>query len=198
MKLRRKRYSHAWVDSADPIVTERLEVVPITPELDASYLALFDDDFLTTHHWTAAMVDALDMSLRAGRSLRHAITKSTAVLVLGDEPLVAIGFISIARNPKRRQNEHLIGLQISREHRGKGYTTEALPAILHHIERADISNVVLATSENNLAMIRVCEKLGFCHQAERYKHPDGTEEMARVYRVLPRQPSHSSTSRIDW
>lgn len=40
MKFWRDRRSHAWVDRADPIVTERLGVVPITPELDGSYLAL--------------------------------------------------------------------------------------------------------------------------------------------------------------
>lgn len=97
----------------------------------------------------------------------------------------------------RRQGDHQIGIQIGQDHRGKGYTTEALPVIMHRIERANISNVVLATSEDNLAMIRVCEKLGLCHQPERYKHPDGTEEMVRVYRVLPHESSHSSTSRID-
>lgn len=189
MKLRRKRRPHDWVSSADAIRTERLRVVPITPELEAGYVALFDDEFVTTHHWSRAMVHVVQKSLRAGGTDRDLVTRATAVLVPRDDPHAVIGFISIERGPAGSADKRQFGIQIASDHRGMGYTTEVLPAIIDHIENGGFRHVVLATSEHNAAMIRVCEKLGLQFEPEPYKHPDGSEEVARVYRVLPRTPS---------
>ncbi len=60
-----------------------------------------------------------------------------------------------------------VGYHIAKEHRGKGYATEALTAFLPVIaERKSLNKVYGVCDCDNLPSIRVLEKCGFCKEYE--------------------------------
>ncbi|KFZ14137.1 hypothetical protein V501_03395 [Pseudogymnoascus sp. VKM F-4519 (FW-2642)] len=85
---------------------------------------------------------------------------ATYIIRLGSEDREPIGYISYFRRNSDVPGE--IGYGLLREHYGRGYATEAgKEALRHWKEDVGIKEIFAAASLDNLASIRVLEKLGF-------------------------------------
>ncbi len=187
MFWRKPKHPHTWLP--EPVGTERLILSPVVRELVPSYLGLMDAEFLEVHHWPPELLDLVQRGLKASRSIRSQMSANTALIVPRESPGVVAGFISADLNQSQPhlRAERLIGIHLAPPHRNIGYLSEALPAAIDAMDAAGLTKVFLAMSTDNVAMIRVCEKLDlFEHPADTYDHPDGTSEVACVFQALPR------------
>lgn len=185
MWRRRTQRVHDWLDPDRPLTTDRLAIVELTRELDGSYLALLDDEFMEIHHWPPYVVQQTQRQLGGTRGLRHLATKGVGVLTQAEDPEQAIGFLSIELNPAAPYQRFHVGLQIAREHRQKGYTTEALRALVAYFAEGLPHDIVIATSRANGAMVHICRKLDLPEWYEEYTHPDGSKELAAIFQAVP-------------
>lgn len=181
--------SHNWLDEDEPISTERLLVLPISVELQEGFLELLDNEFVRIHHWTGEMIEGTRRALNANPRSRHQATKHMSVLVTRSEPLVVVGLISVSpvsNSPVGNADLH-IGIQMGKEHRNRGYLSEALPLVIDQLEQIGKSNVWLVSPKDNAAMIRVCSKLNFSDRGcVIYNYPDRFIELAQTFQILPR------------
>ena len=180
---KKRTFEHAWLGDTGVLETDLVHAVEITPELDERYLALLDDEFQEVHHWPESLIKHTARGLAAGRGIRHKLTQSTAALVLAEQPDVVVGFVSVEQLGVANE-PYQVGLQIHRDYRKQGIVTGLLPALVERLGDAGLTDVALSTSKDNKAMIRVCNKLGYKHEAVQHRHPDGTVESARRYRLL--------------
>lgn len=183
---KKKSLEHRWLPQDSVLETDLVRLVEITPELDAGYLAVLDDDFMEVHHWPESTLKHLKRGLGADRRTRHGLTKDTALLVAPHEPMTVMGFVSIEQLGVANEPWQ-VGLQLRPKYRGVGIVTSLLPMLVDRLSQVDeYTDVSLSTSTDNVAMSRVCKKLGYHHNTVQYRHPDGTVETARSYILLPR------------
>lgn len=81
-----------------------------------------------------------------------------------------------------------LGYDIAPEHRGKGYMTEAVGAVIRYmLTVAEANRVYCSVREENLASRRVCEKNGMRHEGvlrQHYARQDGGYDDVHLYGIL--------------
>jgi len=81
-----------------------------------------------------------------------------------------------------------LGYDIAPEHRGKGYMTEAVRAVIRYmLTVAEANRVYCSVREGNLASRRVCEKNGMRHEGvlrQHYARQDGGYDDVHLYGIL--------------
>ena len=99
---------------------------------------------------------------------------STGQFVLVDRSLaLAVGLIG-GKGGLSEQGDLEIGYGLNPEHRGRGYATEALRALLPHWQATPgVCRVTAETSVSNVASARVLEKCGFVRVGEGWNEDDG-------------------------
>ncbi len=81
-----------------------------------------------------------------------------------------------------------LGYDIAPEHRGKGYMTEAVGAVIRYmLTAAEANRVYCSVREENHASRRVCEKNGMQHEGvlrQHYARQDGGYDDVHLYGIL--------------
>lgn len=81
-----------------------------------------------------------------------------------------------------------LGYDLSPEHRGKGYMTEAVGAVIRYmLTEADANRVYCSVRERNMASRRVCEKNGMRHEGvlrQHYARQDGGFDDVYLYGIV--------------
>lgn len=100
-----------------------------------------------------------------------------------------IGHISLFEDSIREKvNSMEMGYNLSYEHWGKGYMTEAAKAVLEYgFREFNLDVVAIRTSETNLRSQSVIKKCGFQYEGlirKAYKIYDGTLRDSRIYSLL--------------
>jgi len=179
---------HEWL-GPEPLLSDRLKIMSVTPQTLAGFARLFDSDFARAHRHSPEQMMTIHRSLDPTFGNPLGLILNTAILVPHDEPDVVVGFIMFFDTPSlpgTKNGSRLIGVQIAQERRGQGYLTEALAEVVRYLTAEGFRNVWLATSPDNVAMRRVCERLGFReHGTVYYTFPDGTVDDALAVEVIP-------------
>ena len=163
-KRRRARRSERGADRSE-LTTERLSIrVMRKSDVQALHVMLSDEVVM---RWQSE-----------GPNQRLAETKADMAAMLKDdgrqcwmifeEKGPAIGWISIAHQQDGLQH---IGYMLATEARGRGIATEALDALLDHSFRFfGARRIQAGTDPENLASIRLLERLGFTREGHFRKH----------------------------
>jgi RimJ/RimL family protein N-acetyltransferase len=175
---------HTWLSNDNPVSTDRVIVVPLSRNLDAAYIALIDGDFTETHRWPPELLRFVKRSLGANDRIRSSYTRHVAVVVPADTPEQVIGAVSVERAHPDIPGPHFLRVHLLAEQRRTGITTALLPEVITRLKRADLKDVVIATSKDNAAMNGVCKKLNLSYKNVDHEYPDGQTEKTRYYRVI--------------
>ena len=137
--------------------SERLFLRPGWPEdLDELYMLLSDEDVvrnLARDPWPLSVEDARDIICRP----RDRLLPHLFITVPGHAGARLVGSIGLGRDG----DEVELGYWIAKDHRGRGYATEAVRAMLN-LSRALGHKQLLATHySDNPGSFRVLEKAGF-------------------------------------
>ncbi len=110
-------------------------------------------------------------------------TRFRVIIEKEGEPMGTIGLYLYSKEHKRAE----MGYDLMREHWGKGYTTEAVKAIVDHgFNTLGLVRVEATVDSENGASARVLEKVGFTHEGtlrKRFYH-DGKWHDEMVFGLL--------------
>ena len=167
----------------ETLLSERLELVWLPPEsLDALLAGRREDversgDFAIPDDWP----DEHDRRLLAYR-LRQVRDDETQApwlvraIVLGGEMIGHIGFHgSPGRNARKDQGAVEVGYTIFPEHRGQGYATEAVVALLDWGRRQGIERFIASVGPGNEPSLALVHRLGFREVGRHWDDEDGEE-----------------------
>lgn len=143
--------------------------------------------------------DALDLydAGALGETLDEAKEAVTNMIRYNDDPLnfhwvleykgKAIGRVK-AWEVSTRDSYAQLGYDVGSAYRCRGFTTEAVNAVVRYLlTDAEFNRVYAMVRENNIASIRVCEKAGMLHEGTMRKHfveTNGSFSDVRVYGIL--------------
>lgn len=81
-----------------------------------------------------------------------------------------------------------LGYDIAPQHRGHGYMTEAMRAVIRYLMlKAEVNRVFCSVRAGNAASRRVCEKCGMIHEGtmrQHYARQDGGYDDVCIYGIL--------------
>ena len=163
----------------DVIHTQRLVLRPLEAS-DADRLhALFNNWVvirrLSSPPWPYTLEDARGFVSRQAKNAHD--PTNACVAITRDDVLIGGIDIRVSSSEPRRPGP-ILGYWLGEDYWGEGYMTEAAQGFLAHVFAAGIGDVVCSGAyANNAASLRVQEKLGFTHEAERmmFAKPRGGE-----------------------
>jgi ribosomal-protein-alanine N-acetyltransferase len=179
------------VFSSFPVLTtRRLVLRELVPE-DAADLFRFRSDAeeqrynavpLRTVSEALALIDDLRAAYAARRQLQWGLTLREAPRVIG-----LLGFIAWERGHRRAE----IGYDLARPLWGRGLGTEAVGALVRFgFERLGLNRIEAQTIVDNLASVRLLERLGFRREGVRREYSleeDGRFHGGAIYGLLRRE-----------
>jgi RimJ/RimL family protein N-acetyltransferase len=165
----------------DPIATERLELVWLSPELIAAILDGRGDElpFTAPGDWP----DDHDRRFLAFRLRQTNDDPSRApwlvraiVLPESGEMIGHIGFHGPPGINARREADALeVGYTVFPEHRRQGYATEAVRALLAWAREQGVGHFIASVAPHNEPSLRLVRRLGFAEVGSHWDDEDGKE-----------------------
>ncbi|WP_194818730.1 GNAT family N-acetyltransferase [Nocardia sp. XZ_19_385] len=154
-------------DALQDIETSRLILRRPEPKDAPSLEATMDDAMLSGSGWTerdgSALIKAIGRSHPTPGLFVIEVRSSTTV----------IGGATVHRTGDKTSCS--IGWWIGPEHRRAGYASEAVSALVNAIHDAGYPSVYIGTKESNLAVLRICDKIGATEMDRRPQPlPDGS------------------------
>ncbi|MCE5292646.1 MAG: GNAT family N-acetyltransferase [Nocardiaceae bacterium] len=151
---------------------------PVSAEA-ASLEATIDDVMRDSNGWTKETGKAHVDAVRGGGP-----TPGVYVMVLRSTSTVIGGAFVLPVSGRRSARS--LGWWVGPNHRGSGYATEAVDALVEAIHVAGYLTVEIKTTESNLAVQRICGKIGAA-EVDRRPHtlPNGTTVSAIVFDHQP-------------
>ena len=150
------------------IETERLRIRPFTADDWRGVHSYMSDERVTVH-----LVEGV-LSEEGAKEFVYENRERTHALVLAHDDLL-IGHMYF--HPWFAPETYEIGWVVGRPHQGRGYATEAALALLDHgFSRLGLHRIIATCETDNLASVRVMEKLGMrreAHFRQCYRHDDG-------------------------
>ncbi|RJO73403.1 N-acetyltransferase [Nocardia panacis] len=143
----------ARYDLPRDIETSRLTLRRPAPRDAVSLEATIDDAMLDSNGWTARKGRALIKAIGGGHPTPGllVIESRSDATVIGGATVYSTGDETSSRS---------IGWWIGAGHRGAGYAGEAVAALVDAIHDAGYASVEIGTKESNLAVQRICDKIG--------------------------------------
>ncbi|MGW4772389.1 GNAT family N-acetyltransferase [Nocardia sp. NPDC004278] len=159
--------SSARYDVLRDIETSRLTLRRPAPKDAVPLEATIDDAMLASNGWTE----------RNGRALIKAVGRghlTPGLLVIESRSdTTVIGGATV--HPSADQTFASIGWWIGPSHRRAGYASEAVAALVDAIHDTGYTSVEIGTNESNLAVQRICDKIGATEKDRRPQPlPDGS------------------------
>lgn len=184
-------------DSLPTILTDRLALRWLTPGDVPALAAIFGDPEVCRFWSSPALSD-----LAAAEALHSEIVRGFAARSLFQwgiaerQTNAVIGTCTLASlSSEHRRAE--VGFALARAEWGRGYISEALPALLDFaFETLDLHRLEADVDPRNERSIRVLERLGFGREGylrERY-HVNGERQDAVLYGLLRREWVKSRTA----
>lgn len=175
---------------APPIVTSRLTVRPFAGSDHTDVLAYRSLPEVAQYLYRPpldrnAVAELIEQSRTAGALHHDGDSHPLAVTLTATGVLVGDVMLRIA-SVRGRQIE--IGWALSPTHTGHGYATEAARALLVRAFELGAHRVFARLDTDNLASVRVCERLGMrreAHLIENDLRTDGAWGSEFVYAALP-------------
>jgi [ribosomal protein S5]-alanine N-acetyltransferase len=173
--------------SVPPILSERLELVSMSPELVAGVIAPPHDEMRDVEgiEIPAGWPDRHDegfLLLRQRQMLEDPGVQEWLVraLVLRKQGRPLIGHIGFhgppGTNGPRRENAVEIGYTVFEPFRRRGYATEAVEALLGWAERErGIRHFVASVAPSNEPSLAIVRRLGFRRTGSQWDREDGLE-----------------------
>ncbi len=165
----------------DPIATERLELVWLSPELIAAILDGQGDElpFTAPDDWP----DDHDRRFLAFRLRQTGDDPGRApwlvraiVLPESREMVGHIGFHGPPGINARREPEAVeVGYTVFPEHRRQGYATEAVRALLAWAREQGVDRFIASVAPANEPSLRLVRRLGFAEVGSHWDDEDGEE-----------------------
>jgi len=165
----------------DPIATERLELVWLSPEMIEALLAGVRDElpFAVPDNWP----DDHDRRFLAFRLRQtsddpgRAPWLVRAIVLPGSRELIGhIGFHGPPGINARREPEALeVGYTVFAEHRRQGYATEAVRALLAWAREQGVDHFIASVAPQNEPSLRLVRRLGFREVGRHWDNEDGEE-----------------------
>lgn len=141
--------------------TARLILRPLRAEDADALHAAYSDVAANTYNSHPATASIAETRERVARAVADPSWRAWAITRRGDD--TAIG--TVASFEKRQGKVTEIGYQLSRDHWGEGYVTEAVAALLDLLFAEGQRRVFADTDPDNRASIAVVERLGFTQEA---------------------------------
>jgi RimJ/RimL family protein N-acetyltransferase len=135
--------------------TERLLLRRPVPDDAAAFAATIDATIIETNGWTDRVVRQLCHDVPLGL----ATPGQARVLVTDKRSGEVLGWVE-ANSSLGRQPICEVGWSMGAAARGRGYGTEALQVVFPALHAAGIASILIGTSPENTAALRVLEKLG--------------------------------------
>ncbi|WP_068055104.1 GNAT family N-acetyltransferase [Nocardia xishanensis] len=148
-----KKESSARYDVLRDIETSRLTLRRPAPKDAVSLEATIDDAMLDGNGWTVRHGRALIKAIGGGHPTPGLLVfeSRSDASVIGGATVHPTGDETSSRS---------IGWWIGPSYRGAGYASEAVAALVDAIHDAGYTNVEIGTKESNLAVQRICDKIG--------------------------------------
>ncbi|MEV3963520.1 GNAT family N-acetyltransferase [Nocardia sp. NPDC050193] len=162
------KQTSARYDVLRDIETSRLAVRRPAPEDAVPLEATIDEVMLTGNGWTPGIGRALIKAVEGGHP-------TPGLLVIESRAdTTVIGGATV--HPRDDQmSSASIGWWIGPGHRRAGYASEAVAALVDAIHDAGYTSVEIGTNESNLAVQRICDKIGAMEKDRRPQRlPDGS------------------------
>ncbi|WP_067467848.1 GNAT family N-acetyltransferase [Nocardia amamiensis] len=143
----------ARYDVLRDIETSRLTLRRPAPKDAISLEATIDDAMLASNGWTERNGRALIKAVGGGHPTPGllVIESRSDATVIGGATVHPTGDETSSRS---------IGWWIGASHRGAGYASEAVAALVDALHDAGYTSVEIGTNESNLAVQRICDKIG--------------------------------------
>lgn len=148
-----KKEASANYDVLPDIETSRLILRRPAPEDAVSLEATIDAAMLDGNGWTGRNGWVMIRAIGGGRP-----TPGLLVIELRSDATLIGG--ATVRPTGDEASSRAIGWWIGPNHRGAGYASEAVAALVDAIHNAGYARVEIGTKESNLAVQRICDKIG--------------------------------------
>ncbi|MFD3593150.1 GNAT family N-acetyltransferase [Nocardia sp. NPDC058640] len=135
------------------VETARLVLRPPVPQDAVALAATIDPQMLTGNGWTEREARAMVKSVRSG----YPTPGLLAFQACSDGALVGGATVHPSESDPSART---LGWWIGPRHRRAGYATEAVAALVEAIHDAGFATVEIGTTESNLAVQRICDKIG--------------------------------------
>lgn len=156
----------ARYDVLPAIDTLRLTLRRPTPKDAVPLEAVIDESMLAANGWTEKYARTLIGAVGRGHP-----TPGLLMIELRSETTIIGGATLHAKDEQMAS----IGWWIGPGHRRAGYASEAVAALVDAVHDAGYSSVEIGTSESNLAVQRICDKIGATEKDRRPQPlPDGS------------------------
>ena len=167
--------------------TARLILRPLQPRDAADVFEYASDPEVTSHvrfvthksiKATRAFLAAADRSRRQGETMVWAITLKATKKMIG-----TCGFVEFARAHRRAE----VGYALNRNYWGRGYTSEAVAAVVAHgFSALNLNRIEAHVAPDHLPSQRVLEKCGFVAEGILRQHEwiKGRWHDSKIYALL--------------
>jgi RimJ/RimL family protein N-acetyltransferase len=169
--------------------THHLLLRPFAPEDEDVLFGLWNDPHVRRYLWDDRLVSREEVREQIALSERdfREWGYGEFVLSLVDWPGALIGFCGLRRIHGSEDVELLYGLY--RDFWGRGLATEAARAVLRFgFEQVGLEDIFAGADTDNLASLRVMERLGMAYDGERRVEPQAPP--ATYYRLRRRDFAH--------
>jgi ribosomal-protein-alanine N-acetyltransferase len=172
--------------AVETIAAERIDLVSITADIAAALLEGRRDEaerlggFALPSDWPDEH-DARFLGLRLDEMRTDPARTPWFIraVVLRDAARPMIGHVGFhgppGRNARHEPKAVEVGYTIFPDHRGRGYATEAVRALLGWARREGIDHFIASIAPDNAASIALAQRLGFREVGRHWDHEDGEE-----------------------
>nr|WP_255495225.1 GNAT family N-acetyltransferase [Nocardia sp. GTS18] len=150
------------------VESERLLVRRPVPQDAVALAATIDAEMIAGNGWTEREARTMVKSVRSG----HPVAGLFVFESRSDRALVGGATVHPSDNDP---SSRTLGWWIGPRHRRAGYASEAVAALVEAIHDAGFATVEIGTSESNLAVRRICDKIGATEKYRRAQRlPNGS------------------------
>lgn len=173
--------------SFETLDTERLSLIKLTPESFEDLFQHHSEEYIVRFLGLAdhdEYIREKEKSEGGYRTYDRTIAAFLMVLKTSGNTIGRCGFHNWYPVHKKAELGYVL---FDEQHRGRGYMTEAIAAILDHgFTVMDLLRVEACTSPNNQASIHLIEKFGFQKEGYLRQHffRDGKHEDSLIYSLL--------------
>jgi RimJ/RimL family protein N-acetyltransferase len=155
-----------------PIVAGELTHLRLMDCRDVSaFSATIDADVVAENHWDSSDRDGYITAVsRSALPSTYAICERRTGEIVGAVSVSAVGELDAE-----------LGVWIGRPYRGRGYTSDALTALVRHLRRTQCTSIGASTAQTNVPMQSALRRAGFAEQ-QTYMHQFRNGETVQAIR----------------
>jgi RimJ/RimL family protein N-acetyltransferase len=149
------------------LTTERLALQLLAPEDLDDYVALYADPQVVRFIGDGQTATREESADRIARTLHRNAELGWEMRTVRLHDGTFVGRCEIARHELDHGIEHEVGYILARQHRGRGYATEAATTVRDHaVGELGLRRLVALVADGNDASVRVAGKLGMRYERD--------------------------------